>query len=225
MTERPTTFRYAWVDADPTSQSLVPSSTWWWSQQYAAAGIVKELEAFNSPQSLQLYITHGEDDLFVQCSNVAAACAWLREAFSQEIRSGQEERQPATSSSLGSALFGVCSQLSVAEDFVPESASDESPPAGTEAAEASTRPRDLGDCLTHDETSKVQYMHGDLYSQLARHNPWRWSYLRSPEQAAKELDEQPRARKVLLRVASSTQRLQKMFPSPASAAVWIRRRL
>ena len=38
-------------------------------------------------------------------TKVAAACAWLREAFSQEIRSGQEERQPATSSSLGSALF------------------------------------------------------------------------------------------------------------------------
>ena len=113
----------------------------------------------------------------------------------------------------------------MAEDFVPESGPDESPLAGAEAAETSTRLHDLGDCLTHDETSKLQFMHGDLYSQLAGHNPWRWSSLRSPEQAAKELDEQPRARKVLLRVASSTQRLQKMFPSPASAAVWIRRRL
>lgn len=225
MTEGPTTFQYAWVDADPTSQSLVPSSTWWWSQQYTAAGIVKHLGHVISSQSLQLYIKHGEDDLLIQCSSVAAACTWLQEAFSQEIRSGQEEQQPARSSSLGSVLFGVCSQPSVAEDFVPESGPDESPLAGAEAAETSTRLHDLGDCLTHDETSKLQFMHGDLYSQLARHNPWRWSSLRSPEQAAKELDEQPRARKVLLRLASSTQRLQKMFPSPASAAVWIRRRL
>ena len=38
-------------------------------------------------------------------TKVAAACTWLQEAFSQEIRSGQEEQQPARSSSLGSVLF------------------------------------------------------------------------------------------------------------------------
>ena len=100
----------------------------------------------------------------------------------------------------------------------PQSLLNDSPKATPDG------PTDLGDCFAGDDTTKAQYMYGDLYSKIARHNPARWSYLRSPESVAEELDQRPPARKILLRVVSARQRLHKMFPSPASAAVWLRKK-
>ena len=137
----------------------------------------------------------------------------------------------------GFARFSTCRpSVSPDDEWVlvgPEpsaSSSDPQPqaqdPGAADHVEGSNdKMTDLGDCLEAVDSVKAQYMHGDLYSPLAVHNPMRWSYLKSVEEVAEELDQQPRKRKLLLRVVSSKQRLHKMFQSAAGAAAWIRKRL
>ena len=109
-------------------------------------------------------------------------------------------------------------------EFRPEASGSEPESPASDADEDTTRKlTDLGDCLT-DDSAMAQYMHGDLYTNLSRLNPLRWSSLDKPEQVADALDQQQQVRKVLLRVAASKQTLHKMFPSPAGAAVWLRKK-